>query len=1045
VKARSRFALVVLLAFTPSLGGEGDPAASADHEMMVVPGGTRAVTRLVGNVDPDPERFATSLNRILLGSIRADHDWQAIDARVQLVTFLETVAKLERRLRFPLELEDRSRESLDRLDALGSILGFKLHRESRPIRFEALEGEVHGRRQRIAWVLGWNPTQILHRLEEGEKIIVELPHDRVPSLVPLSSWREITPTAPTPENALALVATDQRLGLLTEGLSRMTRGTRDLLGVGDLRWIYHHAPVAFYRYSTSFEVRDGALRWPGGPSTAEAWTEWLGIDSTHWRSVFRALFDRSDLRAAHVWSALFFLPEPVARYFVESFIAPPWAAERIDVVLQGIRSIYGQRFFTRARGLGGGFQLLYRAVPFEGPDPSPRLPEVPALWFTAMQDGPVPRSVGAASKIAARSTDDGASPEAHLTRWMTARCRIGRTPGLVIQRFLRTAPLFEGPAELATPENVFLVNRADGRFPAAVDALRRMRLGRPESLRDYLVTVARLGEEIGSADRVVRFQGGVELVARLYETGGAEDPVLETALQSWAVLHDGTVSGARLDIAEAAWLLELLQSLPEAESGAPGRGPLERAWLAALVGGRDPQRFEWNGLAYEGHRARDRAERMLRSLEKQRIAPVDDVLAFEALLGGLLRACESGELQQARESSANLLRLEDLAVSAAVGGTVDPADLRAVLEGIRDERKVGKLAGHAARLTGLLAEQAAAVRPVLVAPAYLPALAGIENVLLTERLIGCHVVADRRAARIIPWTGPWRNAEVVPRRDGAGGGYICGPLGDVLDILIRIHVRSIQPGSESRQIGLLPREARWYRDTIGPTWSRVSPEVLDVVGSLVTTGSSILDDALAQIDSGGAALDFVVERIPLHRLENAAASGAGTRRVSPGDRLALGLAAVSGDEFGDAAPHLLDDGRREELLQAIRDVGRGPDGLDAVSAPTPHVNGRIHPWVGTWLPYEAFDREGPLAALVERELVDLRIAIAHFLARKELPGTVGADLEAYVLTRVPRELELESAEDWVTVLDWIGGLDDDYFDRGLRRCLERGFYRVQGF
>ena len=108
---------------------------------MAVPGGTEVVSRLIGNVETDPERFASSLNRILLRAIRTDHDWQAVDARVELMTFLETVAELESRLSFPVKLDGLSSESLDHLDALGTVLGFVLDRESSPVRVEALEGE----------------------------------------------------------------------------------------------------------------------------------------------------------------------------------------------------------------------------------------------------------------------------------------------------------------------------------------------------------------------------------------------------------------------------------------------------------------------------------------------------------------------------------------------------------------------------------------------------------------------------------------------------------------------------------------------------------------------------------------------------------------------------------------------------------------------------------------------------------------------------------------------------------------------------------------
>lgn len=985
MRARSRIVtLAPVLLLIPAVGWCAESVGSTDEEVMTVPGGARAVSRLLGNIDTDPERFAASLNRVLLRVIRADHDWRAVDSRVELQAYLETVAELEALLSFPLELDGLSPESLDRLDTLSSVLGFTLQRNAGPVRIEAREGEDGGRRQRVAWALGWNLTQIAHRIGNGESVTLDLSADHVAPALPLAVWEKITGTRTTSETALAVMVTNQRLGLIVEGAARMTLESRRLLSADDLRWLYVHAPVAFYRYSAAFEIRDGALRLPGGPSTKGAWSEWIGSDPGDWREFMRATLTRSNSVFAHVWSALFFLPKPAARYFVESFIAAPWTDDRVEVALQGIRSVYGRRFFSRALGLGGGLQLLYRAVRFAGDEPSPRIPGSPAVWSVALQDGPVPKSASAASKAASRAGKNGASLEAYLCRWMAKECRIGRSRGLLIERYLETARMFESSPAWSTPENIYLVTRAAGRFLSAVQSLPRMRLRRPESVRDYLVAVARLGEDVGDADRLIRFQGGVELLAVMFEAGTVEDSRLEAALQSWTKLHNEIVSDVRLEVGQAAWLRELLESLPPEGPAAPGRGPLERTWLAAMAGGQEPQAFEWNGLVYEGRRGRDRAARMFQRLVGEGVPPLDEVLDTVARLGEL-----------------------------------------------------------SSRATKLPSADATRLREIFVAPAYLPALSGIENVLLSDqRLVGRHVAVDRRAMRLFPGTGPWLSAEVVHSSAGAGATYIAGHLGQVRDLLIRLHVRSLQPPGKGRQIGLLPREAWWYHDLVGPTWARVSPEALAVVESLVRAGDTIVEKAISELDRGGPALDFVVEQIPRYRLE-AAAAASSSFLVTPSDRLALGLAAVEGGGPGGPAHGLLDNERGDEIGRALREVGRGHDGLDAVGAPTPHVNGYHRSRFGQWLPYEAFDREGPLAALVERELVDLRITIALYLSRNDLPGSVGADLERYVIVRASDRLRLESAEDWESVLDWIGHLDDAYFERGMRWCLEQGFYRVR--
>jgi len=156
-----------------------------------------------------------------------------------------------------------------------------------------------------------------------------------------------------------------------------------------------------------------------------------------------------------------------------------------------------------------------------------------------------------------------------------------------------------------------------------------------------------------------------------------------------------------------------------------------------------------------------------------------------------------------------------------------------------------------------------------------------------------------------------------------------------------------------------------------------------------------------------------------------------------------GTATVLGLYAGDARVNPL-------MLESLRIVVAGGDGtvndvLNGLEDPSRVPLAQLAFGTANMLARELrIPRDpGALAALVERELVDLRIAIALYLARNGLPGSVGADLEAYVLTRVPREIELESAEDWESVLNWIGRLDGAYFDRGMRWCLERGYYRVR--
>ncbi|MDX1389114.1 MAG: hypothetical protein R3344_07985, partial [Acidobacteriota bacterium] len=185
---------------------------------------------------------------------------------------------------------------------------------------------------------------------------------------------------------------------------------------------------------------------------------------------------------------------------------------------------------------------------------------------------------------------------------------------------------------------------------------------------------------------------------------------------------------------------------------------------------------------------------------------------------------------------------------------------------------------------------------------------------------------------------------------------------------------------------------------------------------------------------------FAAARVPRYRIELQAATDDPV--VTPSERFALGLAALQGDEYGPSDLSLLSPSARDELLAT---AAAATTELRFIGAATPDVGGKAAPWVGTWTPYEAIERESRVDALAERELVDLRLTIIEFLAAYDLPGEVGADLEMYLLGRAPRELRLEDEDDWQSVIAWLGELDDDYFGQGMRWCLKRGYYRVQDF
>jgi hypothetical protein len=1018
--------------------GLGAAAPDTNGETMIVPGGTEAISRLLGNVDTDHDRFTTSLNRVLLRTIRPDQDWKKIEGRAALDDLLLAVVELEGRLSFPLVLEGTSAESAQRLNAVTQILGFVLESPEPPFRVAARDDALAVNRQRCAQALGWNFASIAHRLDAGETVVLQLPHDAVRFPIDLESWRAMTGKPVTASTAFLAMVRDQRLGLVAEGLRRLTRETREALSRDDLAWLYANAPAAFYRYSFAIEVRDGTLKLPGGPETAAVWAAWVGGDPSNWRWFMRQLLVESDSEHAHVWSALYPVPDPVARYYVDNFIAEPWARTRLDPILEAMASVYGKRFFTAARDVGPGFQSLYRAVPLGGSDAHPHVPHGPGLWLDSLADDAVPKDDAALAKSVSKAMRSEIDAAQCLAQCITRADLASKKP-FPVQRYLLTGHVLDGFPDLLTAENVFLVNRVAADYPQAIRALQLLQLSRAETVRAYLMAVSRFERGKKVADRVRRFQGGIELLVGMSQAAKVDAGILESALVDWLALFEG--SGGDDPERIAVWLGALLHRLPEQPPKSPGRGPLERAWLDAMAMGTDPQAFEWEGLGYEGRRARDRAASMLALLEREDLPSVDDILRSVDELGELRSAVLDLDLERGQAIASRSIEGE-----AGARIPTEAGDRDRLLRDVLAASQARELSALDRRLNELLRSEAERLDPLLVAPPYLVSLSELDSVLLEgQRFIRRHKVVDSRPTSLYP--DPWSAAHIARETEGAGTPYIVGYLGDVPSALIDIVVQSLNPGPTALHVALLPRHALWLEDATGPSWSRVTPEALQLVAALVNVGDSIVERAAAEIRAGerGPARDFAAQRVPLHRLENGTQSGAAAVSVTPSERFSLGMAAVAGDLRGGPAPELIDETRRALVDEALRETPDAWKSLEPVGARTPHLNGRFRPWMGSWLPYEALDRDASTDALVERELIDLRLAIALFLARHRLSPAVGSDLQRYALDRVPAELHPERAEDWETVIAWVDRLEEADLKDGMRRCLEKGLYRVSGY
>jgi hypothetical protein len=1027
----------------------------ATEDRILVPGGTSAVARLLGNVRTEPEQFSASLNRVLLETVRNDHAWEDVPARVDLFALLQTVSELESTFEFPLVLDGTSAAAAGEFDVFSRALGFSLRSRDPPLQLDASEGEFADRRRRVARALGWNLTQIAHRLNEGESVTIEIPVDEVEPILPLRTWQRLTTRHIRRDNALAEMTMDQPLGLLAAGLRRQTRETRAALQ-DDQIWIYHNASIAFFRYSATIEIRAGAIVLPGGAETAAAWSALLGVPTDRLREFLRALLTRENASYAHIWGALYHLPRPVARYWVDQYVAPPNDTDRLARLLSRLKDAHGNHFFRRARGRAGGLPFLARTTPFEGHPVHPNFHGIPAVWLQSAKDAGDHLSRESLARSASRAGRVEIGPDEALDAIMTGVTSMDGFPALLSHRYAGIARVFETSPNLLTPEVVMALGRAQTRYPATVDVIDRMRLTRPETVRDYFLAVGGLDElEFGAGrERLLsHFQGGVGLVAALYAADHVPDEILEDALAAWVRLHLEGTDAEQVIASQPEWLRTLLERLPPSDPFSPGRGPLEKTLLLALAPAEDPQYLRRDGLLYRGTRARDLAAGMLDRLERERIPSVDQMLGLHGLLGDLSAACGSAEAERSRELASETLALLREASAGRAGprpgeGRDDGgARLIELLESIANETVAGQFRIYVQGLESARLAVARRMRPILIAPTYFEALSRIDNVLVSELpLIRRHAVLQHRVVDSIGAPdpmAPWKPAKVVRASETDFGAHASGHLQGVPSALLGLHVQTRHPGA-SELLGLLTRQQTWYLDATRSPWHRVTPEVSKLVEAALAAGDELIAGATVELPARrGPRFAWVSARMPLYRLERHAAGEPVV--IGPSERFAVGLAAMRGDAHGPPAPELLSEETRAALLGAVEAVADLPRSLAAVGAPTRHIDGKRRSWVGTWPPYEALDREAVVDALAEREVLDLRLKIIEYLASNDLPGETGADLEIYVLGRVSRELRLESEQDWKSVVAWINRIDDDYLAQGIRWCMERGFYRVQDF
>lgn len=1015
----------------------------ASDDRMEVPGGTHAVARLIGHVDSDPERFTESLNRALLAGIAAGDDWRLVRKRVELVEYLAVVSEVEER--FGAEIRLRGRTDLQpTYEELSAVLGYRYTRsDTGPVVEPTIDDRGEFGRL-TARALDWDVHDIGTRLRNNETVVLTLTHDQAPTPLPIADWKDHTGLVFEAATALEVMAMDQRLCLLAEGLRRVSDETRSYLERdGLLARVYMHSAASFYRYAASLTVRNGALVVPGGPDSAAAWAEVARADPADPHAFLRALLRPGQVRLLYLWHALSFLPDREAAFYTAHLQTWFRNLVKIDPVIH----------VAAARGEGPGFAALARSLPISPDTGRLDLPGGNGVWAEAMRGEIRARKEAKLAKSAAKAFGQEVPDDRVVSRTMERSADVvsGQSPALT--RVIHTVNAFREHPEVLSPENVLLLARATERYPMALASLERLDLRDPETIRTHLLAVAHLDGLGHDADKFVliaNFQGGVELLVALTIAGHVPPADIERLLQDWNRIHREATSPFDAAPEQLAWLTALAEALPAAPDDAPGRGPAEAAWLSALVPRHDIQWFSWRGLDYVGHRGRDQASRMADHAVRQGIPALDDLIGIHASFSALLEACSTGDLEgaaaHASAAAGQWARLPPGDLGPLPNGEyyrdwLEPVDrargLRALkaFGGVKDPGRLPKMADDALTAEGLMARE---IRPLLLSTVYLIGMGEMDSLLFRE----VNLIRKHTPIRYVKIQGgvavdtPWERTDFAPGLADPIGSHFSGHIGGVAHGLREFHAA----GASNEGSGTISdTRSRGFRDALSTPWYALGAWHARAVAALVAGGDGILARAA---DGDADARRFVVRRVPDARFERWAQGRGGV--ISPSDRFQIGLAAFEGDRFGPSFASLLDPENRATIdaLAAERD-GTLREPLRMVGSPTPALNGRRHRWVGTWTPYEAVQDERGTEPIVEREIVDLRIAVLDHLGRRGIPGHVAADLIRPILADMPEEVDPATDRDWETVIRWITSMDDVYFEERLRQCMVDGLYRLQ--
>lgn len=1025
-------ALFVLVAVAPSVG------AAPNGDVMVVPGGVESLRRLY-RLDRSDDRLGETLNRVLLGSISPDHDWASIEERAALDTFLDVVAEIE------ASWPDGTIATYEGYVGLLSILGFEVRLTVDGPELTPLDDGAEGaRRRRAAGALGWDLPGVWRTIGAGRSVELVLRTGEAPPPIDLDTWSRIAGARVDPATALRTLARDQRSGLVIEALRRIDDDTRRAIDrEGLLVSLHDDASIAFYRHAAALEVRNGRLLAPGGPDAAAAWEREVGARLDDPRDFVAALLRPDRHRLAVLWSALFFA-EPGT---VAALLRRP-ADERSDRLAMLADAMAGIDDLTApdyARGRGPGVGTMVRALAVDPATGRLELPGGARLWFEALDGTKIPDTLEKLETRAADWAGSDLSDGEFLRLMLEERVHVGPFDRPLLPRWVGAVGLFERDSPVLTPENVVLLTRTVDARPMALAPLRGMRLVDPASLRDYLRAVRALDSLRHSPrtyELVASFQGGVALLRSLWEAGRLDDALLDDLLGRWARLHLDQDDPRGAAPAQLDWLESLMRGLPAAPADAPGRGPLERALLEALLHRDDEQRFDWKGLSYTGHRGTDVAGVWAEHLSAQGIPSVDALVELHGLRRGLTQACRDADLDETRR----IVDAIDAALASLPAAEVWPTpardELRSWFEALdragshravarfRDAgtpRKLGRMEDTALDIERGLAGD---LRSFFLAPAYLPGLQFFDPALLGgASLVRLHALVQHvESQRAVLGDSPWNDVVRGTEAMSGSGAVFIGHLDGVSTALGAM--RFVEGGAGGRtpvndNVGI------WFDDLVSTPWRELRPELTIAIHRLLALGRELTGNPTDE-----AARRLVARVVPAAR--RPALDGRGVL-VSHAELLQIGLdAALTGTigPSGEAARDAL-----RALGAETQDAAR--HALAVAGAATPHVDGRYRRHAGPWPAYEALERSGVFEALVERQGVDLRLAVLDYLGRYRLPGDVGADLMAAALRDLATRLQVLTRLDWESIARAMRELDDDYFDEVMRTCLADGRYSLQ--